>query len=371
MPICIHVDGDPASCYDTATKLDQLSGVVYNDGERVLQTASTQSVQDWIGPAGDAFRKAVGRQRDKAQDLSTNIETLGKAIRQFADDLTTVKTRMSQAREAASTGGLKVNDDYVDDPDATDDAGKLKQTNAYNAALSFANEARKIEKDAHDALDKACDAEGKEAEDFTVKITCLVLDAGHKYIENAVEQARRWSKLAEDTKGSIDSMLDAIARAKAAGVPFPEETAQAALRESADAVEQDIAHQAGNAALILGKTDGAVAAAATASPASTFASAFPEGSTMAKIAEKFPYVGVGLQAVDTGSEMWRAKNPDEIAHAGVRGVASYAAGDAAFGATLGIAEGALGWEGGPVTTVGVLAAVGAAYGVGKLIDWAW
>lgn len=373
MPICIHVEGDPGQCQDAAGKLDALSNVIYNSGERALQAASSQSQKDWGGGGGDRFRDTIGKMTDGAKELSTHVEDLSKALKKFADDLTAVKSKMTQARGIAGAGGLQTNDDWIADPDpAASDVDKLKQAKAYGDASGIADEARTLEKTAHTELDKACADEGKEAEELNLKPYWIAADAAHRYVEGAVSGARKWSKAADEIGNTLKDLRANIDRAAKAGVPFPDDMAAAAVNRGETALATAEANAASNARLVLGLDGTTAASVAAANPATSLANtkfAFPEGSVMGKLAEKLPYVGVAIAAGDAGTEMWQ--HPDEAAKIAATSTTSYAAGAAGFWATEATAEAVGGWEGGPVTAVGVPVAVAAAWGAGWAAEKVW
>jgi hypothetical protein len=355
--------------------LKTLADTVYNDGERAMQRASDQSQADWGGGGGDAFRRRLKDMRGGAQELDDRLTSFSTALSDFANILTAVKTKMGQARDIAEQGGLKANDDWIVDPDpSAADADQLRQAAAFRKAFDIANGARLDEGAAHDALEKACGESESELQELEKKAFWITLDSGARTVEGAVGQARKWWDVADENDKSLAKLEANIAKAIADGVPFPEDMAARATFESEQAGQAAKNAMENNAKLVLGEVGkdgkplfGPLANAVSKSPASFF----PEGSTAAEIAERFPYVGTAIAAADTGLEIAHAPNADDAAKDFAKGGASFGLGTDAFAATMAVAEGSFGWEAGPASAAAVAAAVGVGFGVDWVVDQIW
>jgi len=376
-PLCIHLSGDPDSCHAAATGLHTVSTAVYDDGERSIGAARSQSESDWQGganSAGERFRESLTNMSDGAKDLSTSIETLSKALTTFADDLTTIKTRLGQARTTAEQGGLQTNDDWILGPDAhASDADRARQTGAYKAASSLVQDARNLEKGAHTALDAAAAAAVGEEEKFEAEKYWLAADTVDRTIETAVDQAKKWTEAAEERSKYLTDLKAGIQHAKDIGVPFPDDMAEQAVKNGEQAAEQSERTMTANAGLVLNQQDSKVANAFTRNMADDFPKLLPKGSTVAALAEKVPYLGAAITAGQTIYDVADGANHGDIPKTVTKDVGGAVVGTAVTSTILAAAPEAwaASWGGGPVTAAAVGVGIVASLGVGWAVDHWW
>ncbi|MQA86713.1 MAG: hypothetical protein GEV03_19290 [Streptosporangiales bacterium] len=115
MPLNIEVKGEPGSIRSTAGWLRSTSGSVDDAGGEVAG-ARTQSEDGWTGQAGEGFRGVMSRVAGKVNELAGDMGSTAGALNRHADDLDTVKSRMAQARQIASDGGLETTETSIAEP---------------------------------------------------------------------------------------------------------------------------------------------------------------------------------------------------------------------------------------------------------------
>ncbi|MGH3834015.1 MAG: hypothetical protein ACRDRS_26855 [Pseudonocardiaceae bacterium] len=117
----LRVAGDLWSCRDTATQLRSLSSGII-DASTSFHQARGESETLWLGQAGDAFRDRIGPIATSTNQIADRTLEVSQGLHAFADDLSTVRSRMDQAREVATAAGLTVNGDTIEaslEPDPT------------------------------------------------------------------------------------------------------------------------------------------------------------------------------------------------------------------------------------------------------------
>lgn len=183
-PLNIEVLGDPATCHATATGLEALSKGV---GGLASACASTGGASEafWHGGAGPAFRGVMANGKVNAGQVEQSATTGAKALHAFADEINTVKARMSQAKQVASGAGLTVSETEIQPPGPAPGPGPAplpygpvlasvqqehdqataqhqtavndynRKVAAFNEATATVNDARGKERAAHEALQRA------------------------------------------------------------------------------------------------------------------------------------------------------------------------------------------------------------------------
>ncbi|MQA86710.1 MAG: hypothetical protein GEV03_19275 [Streptosporangiales bacterium] len=177
MPLNIEVKGDPGSIRGAGGWLRSMSGSVDDTGTQVTG-ARTQSEGGWTGPAAEGFRGLMSRLFTKVDQIAGDLSGTAGALNTHADDLDTVKSRMAQARQIASKGGLQTTETSIAEPgpapaepkalptDRKPTAGEKQahdaavgaqqdyaaKVKAYQDAGKVVNEARKKETDSQNHL---------------------------------------------------------------------------------------------------------------------------------------------------------------------------------------------------------------------------
>ena len=161
-----EVVGDPASCRSNANWLKSLGHGV-DDLQAAFGRTGSQSETFWHGAASEGFRHSMANSKANAQHVADAATKAAQALSKFADELDTVRSRMDQARQVASTAGLKVTDKEIQPPDAgpnaaqepegvdranTGDADHQAKVAAFNEVSGTISAARGDERAAHEAL---------------------------------------------------------------------------------------------------------------------------------------------------------------------------------------------------------------------------
>jgi len=225
------VKGSPGTCRETATWLGTFAQAAHDAATAVRNARSESEPPAWSGSAGDAFRSAINGVDGDTDQLANHATEAARALDDFADSIDAVAQQMAHAREIAQAGGLTVSGTVIlppkpagpppmillpctaSDPagaqiqaDANSAAGKLHQqaVNTYNAQATVFNEAkaivtsaRNVERNAHDALNRAMTA--TEHRTTTLKtvgsaVAHALLDA----IKGTQEGAEKLSKQADE-----------------------------------------------------------------------------------------------------------------------------------------------------------------------------
>lgn len=175
MTLNTFVAGNSGSVRQLGDSLRNL-GAGVEDTATGLHRARSESESDWQGEAGDAFREAADRDARDADRLAQLHNDLATALTAFADDLDTVNARMAQAQQVATAAKLRVQGPMIFPPDAASsahanpgrEAGALPdqratatlyaQQAAYQEAEQTVNQARDMERMAHQRLQDALKA---------------------------------------------------------------------------------------------------------------------------------------------------------------------------------------------------------------------
>ncbi|WP_020669575.1 WXG100 family type VII secretion target [Amycolatopsis nigrescens] len=115
MPLDTEVKADPGSIRGVADWLTARSGDTHGAGGQVYG-ARGDSEGTWRGPASDGFRSTMTQAGQKIDELAGDLTATSTALKTHADDVDTVKARMSQAIEIARSGGLTINGHIIEDP---------------------------------------------------------------------------------------------------------------------------------------------------------------------------------------------------------------------------------------------------------------
>ncbi len=382
MPIDLKVVGDENSCRSAADQLMSLADGI-TQGGTAFHTARSESETLWTGQAGDAFRARMQPAGEKTDDVADSSRTAAQNLHAFADDLTTVKARMTQARNIAASAGLTVNGDTIADPVAppsppaqpsapggnssAPNPGAVqaqqdyqRQQAAFQQARETVSDARKLEQSAHNTLEQKMNAWDTMLKDAADQRCWIAAGAVTGMVGTAISQADKWGKIASARNAQVELFkriaanaedpFEEAAAARAAGVFEPGATkAQAALDGNLKWTEG-----------LSGTKVGDVLSASLKDIPSI-------GSKLPEIAEKLPVVGGVIALGQTAWDSRNAKNPGDVAKAAGADLGGYVAGSLATEGTLaGFA--AVGLAGGPVTLAAVGVGVGVAYGVGELVN---
>ena len=378
--IDLRIAGDEQSCRDTADQLIALADTV-NQGGTAFHTARSESETLWTGKAGDVFRDRLQPIGTKVDDVADQSHAAAQALHGFADDLTTAKSRMNQARSIAAAAGLKIDGDTIEQPQAPPPiqgpapAGTTppatpeyeaqqqqyqREQTAYQQAAQTAAEARTIEQNAHNTLDQKMNAFQTMLQDANDQKYWLIAGNTTGPLGTAIEQTNKWGEIAETRATQLDMLKKLIGEtddpfreavaARAAGV-FEQTAAQAANAESS------------NSKLALG-LKGTKLGDLLASNANDL---LKLDGTLGSVAEKIPVIGAVVAVDQTVFDSRNAKNVGDVAKAAGADMGGFVAGTAATEGTLAAAA-AFGLAGGPVTLAAVGIGAGVAFGVGEVVN---
>lgn len=152
----LTVHGDPAACRHAAAAAGDVRAAVTRVEGQVRHAAT--STGSWQGRAAAAFEARADRARRDLRGLDDRIGALERALGDFAGELTTVETRMADARRVAVAGGVGVTPTGLVRPVAPDTmhAGAVefhdRAVEAWNEAVEIASGARQKEREAHQHL---------------------------------------------------------------------------------------------------------------------------------------------------------------------------------------------------------------------------
>ena len=152
----LAVHGDPAACRAAATDARRV-GTAVSDAAADVRRA-VDAAASWQGRGGAGFEQRAERTRRDLRDLGDRISGLERAIDDFAGELTTVKSRMAEARRVAVAGGVGVSGDSLVRPVAQDGLTPVQadahdeRVTAWNEAVEIAGGARTKEQEAHQRL---------------------------------------------------------------------------------------------------------------------------------------------------------------------------------------------------------------------------
>lgn len=374
--IDLHVDADETSCRQTAERLKQFADGLHQHAT-CFHRARSESEQAWRGQAAEAFRGGVRPAGQRTDEVVDHAHKASRTMHSLADDVRTVKSRMEQARHIATTAGLTVDGDLIHEPQApapgtpapappapsqpvtpaATDGDHEQQQHAFREAQQTTQEARQLEQRAHtrtkDDMNVFQQALNVVRNDTVWSIAAKATGT----VGTAIAQADKWEKVAEDKKAKVTRWQ---ALADKATDPYKE--AQFTKRAN------ELGHDANDATRAMGTNDRA-GMRLRDTKAGRLIGANPgtlaeDGSTLAKIGGKIPYVGAAIttwQFANTGS---KTGDWGKSAASNFGGFA--AATVTTDGALAGAA--ALGMAGGPVTLGAVALGFGAAYGVGEVVD---
>lgn len=116
MPIDTKVDGTPESIRAAAAWLRDALSPAVSAGTDDLYRVRTTAQAGWEGTAGDGFASRAGSSAAKAEELS---DAVGRCAQEFDDaaaQLQQTQDRMHEIRGAASSAGLQVSGDVIEEP---------------------------------------------------------------------------------------------------------------------------------------------------------------------------------------------------------------------------------------------------------------
>ncbi|GAA2784931.1 hypothetical protein [Saccharopolyspora taberi] len=176
--IDVNVKADPVSCRELASWLKTLSQANHDGATAVLKAVSS-SESFWHGQASDTFRDQMSRSAREIDDLVQAIDRAASGVELFADDIETVRQRMTQCLQIAHDAGLAVIGSSIQkppggpadtasegasgdmpglDPKRAEHAAAERKLEAWREIESTADDARRYERTAHRSLLKALDA---------------------------------------------------------------------------------------------------------------------------------------------------------------------------------------------------------------------
>ena len=152
----LTVYGDPAACRAAAGDAAGVREAAARAEERVRRAVSEAA--GWQGLAATGFESRAERAGRDLRELDDRIEALERALTDFAGELTTVETRMAEARRVAVAGGVGTSGETLLRPGALETASQdqldahERTVQAWNEAVEIAQGARRKEAEAHQHL---------------------------------------------------------------------------------------------------------------------------------------------------------------------------------------------------------------------------
>ncbi|WP_084721829.1 hypothetical protein [Rhodococcus marinonascens] len=311
MPIYVHVDADPASCIECATALRQLADTA-DRGARGFRDARNQSEDDWTYTAGDNFRATVDKLAKSSEEVADRANDIAAALRAFADDMNTVKKRMTQAAARAMEGGLRVGPDvrfptWIADPDALQPVGpwsieqltmSAQQNAAYGEALSMLATAREIERLAHEDLRRAFGDSTDRLDRLKGSAPWMLAGGALSYVGTAVQEANKWGEIARTQATQLQNFRN-LAVETGCGP-----AATKAVNAFAPAADDAARFAAQNSRLIGGQTGGVVGKFLSDSVAS---------KNVSKLGSKIPGAGVVFASAQIAYDLQGAEDAGDVA----------------------------------------------------------
>lgn len=372
----LRVEADENSCRQAAEQLKQFADGLHQHGT-CLHRARTESEQVWQGEAGDAFRNKARPAAQRTDEIVDHAEKASRALHSLADDVVTVKRQMDQARQIATEAGLNVDGDLIHAPGPgspeaeptapghpstpatpTPAGGEaVQQQQAFDEAKRTVGDARQLERavqsrtqDQMKAFQLALDAIGNDT-------FWSIAGKATGTVGTAIAEADKWAKVAEDKKAKTARWQ---ALADKATDPYKEAKFSKRAGELGADADNATRSMSTNDRVAAGLRDSKLGRAVAANPG-TLAE---DGSTLAKIGGKIPYLGAGIT---TATYVKDGVKTGQWGKSAIKDFGGFAAGTVATdGALAGAA--ALGFAGGPVTLGAVAVGFGAAYGVGEVVD---
>ena len=372
--IDLRVEADENSCRQAAEQLKEFADGLHQHGT-CFHRARTESEQVWRGQAADAFRDGARPAGQRTDEIIDHAHKASRSLHSLADDVGTVKSRMEQARQVAAEAGLTVDGNLIHAPQASATPGgptpapappdtlgtatgeNSQQQQAFRDAQQTVGDARQLERAVHSRTQDQ------------MKVFQLALDAIRNdtvwsiaakatgAVGTALAEADKWSEVAEDKKAKVTRWQ---ALADKASDPYKEAQFTRRANELGNDANNATRSMNTNERAAAGLRDTKLGRAVAANPGSLA----EDGSTLAKIGGKIPYLGAGIT---TATYLKDGSKSGEWGKSAVKDFGGFAAATVTTdGALAGAA--ALGLAGGPVTLGAVALGFGAAYGVGEVVD---
>lgn len=359
MPLDTEIKGEPESVRGTADWLRARSRGAHDTATQVYG-ARAMSESTWEGPAGEGFR-SVMTQAGKGIDVEVgDLEETSGALDRHADDLHTARSRMRQAREIATGGGLKVDGHVIQDPGpAPPDPAPLpedasaRQTQIHNSATQAQS--------AHATKVKAYAEASKVVTDTSSKLNhsqSVLMKFLKGYAEKAPFNIADISTSLAGAVAGRTSSYRAAARAMDPGIERAARYAKnwkvnpfAQARADALEIERRLAKQAElnkavatRTARMVDKLPNGVKSTLTANVGDSLVKraddiASPLLRNSARVLGKVPVVGLGITALGVGYDISQGRDPGKAI---ASGASSFVAGSLAT-AAVAAAGGPVGW----------------------------
>ena len=366
MSIDTRIFGDPVTCYTCADSLANLAAGV-NRQLASARAGRTESEHEFIGTTGDEFRRRLDSIISRTTEVADQTDAIAAALRTFADQLVTARTRMTQAETTAADAGLPVEfgigigEPIEIDPTSYDVAPQVlraRQVSAYNAALELVAEGREIEGAAHSRFAEALRGPTTILKDAEAQWGWLAAFAVTGYIGTAFNELSKWGPIAADRAAMLTRFRELAAEAARLGDPYPEATAARAIRAFQGSADDAARFVAENSRLLAGLGDNKFVQYL----GRNVDVLLPSGSSLSTLGSKIPVAGLGLTLGQTAFDVYNAETTGDAAKAVAKDIGGFVAGTVATELILASAAG------GPVTLLAVGAGVGVAFGVGEAIE---
>lgn len=362
-PLDTTVLADPESCRAAAAWVDRLAHAD-DQAAGAARRAASESETCWHGQAADAFRNQTSVNAHDVGELATAAERTASGLREFADQITTVRKRMEQARQVAAQAGLTITGSVIQPPvggeapmspgvpvPAAPTNGQ-QQTVAFHEASGTVDDARRHEKTAHEALKSAMDNTNTVLSSLSNPLTWANTAVGAAGTLQAAS-----NKLASAAEDRLNFAVEYERVAKNTGIPGAEREAKISQMLTKAGIQESQAVSNARALGNLGKTK--FGKPVLDQLTRTVAGSSEGAGVMRSLGRMGFVAGLVGSTATTAQNISDGKPIGKSIEVNYGGWATSSV--AAWGA--GAALGALGVASAPATIVGV--------GVGFGVSWAW
>lgn len=399
-PLNIEVASDPATCRASATAMHELSAGIGGLGDTFGGVSGRSGF--WGGQAGETFRGIVNNARGNCDHVERTAQQLSQGLTVFADEIDTVKSRMAQASQVASTAGLQVTEGMIHPPGpapgpapgtpapnappeqaqqhqqaAADhqaaEADHQRKVRAFNEASATVNDARGKERAAIDKLNGLAG----QSNDSTSSLTT----AARTTLTTSVSLVGGLSAASNTLLKSADKSMHlatlATALRTSPNLTTQEQSQLADAQRKLYTQAAKDGFQEGQLSKVIGKLPNSVKTALSTNLSDVVNAMKNSGTGLPKSLmddigglKRLPVVGTGLTAVLAGVDIANGADPVKTSEKAAGGLAAGAGLSALadFGVTAAIGAGLAVPGPGWVAAGVALGGAAAAYGISEFVD---
>lgn len=345
MPLDIKVTGDPLSIRETASWLASAASSVHDAGTQVYG-ARGDSESGWHGPAGEGFRGAMGQAGAKVDGLGDDLTGTGEALVLHADDLDTVKSRMTQAREIAGAAGLPATETTISEPGAAP---------AAPTPLPSERPASPAEQQAHTAATQAQSAYATQVQAYNDAATVVAEARGKEVASQGAlnrflgGQAQKAPLTVTDFGGGLAALsINRTSKFRARAQMFADRAAERARLARSGGLTSFVRNTVAKEYNLYKQNAALTKATPTAwsrgldrLPRWAKNGLTAQLSKTTPVLRRIPVAGTVITAIGVGTDIAQGKNAVQSTVSGVSSLAAGAAVGAAIGGPVGLVAGAV------------------------------